>query len=81
MDHENGFEIAEIDLKLRGPGDILGLRQSGLPRFAIGDFVNDQTILRCAREDAEKLLEDSQHTNYPLVEYCRRFAEGNEGVD
>jgi ATP-dependent DNA helicase RecG len=48
----DGFKIAEEDLYLRGPGDFLGTRQSGLPIFAIADIVRDAAILHVARHEA-----------------------------
>ena len=53
----DGFEIAEIDLRLRGPGQVLGTKQSGLPDFALANLVNDEDILECARKEASKILE------------------------
>ena len=53
----NGFEIAEADLKLRGPGDIEGTKQSGLPfTLHIADLVRDSQILQYSREKATELL-------------------------
>ena len=52
----DGFEIAREDLKLRGPGDILGTRQSGVPGFILGDVIQDANILEVAREDAAQIL-------------------------
>jgi ATP-dependent DNA helicase RecG len=52
----NGFIIAEKDLELRGPGEILGTKQSGLPEFRIGNLVRDQSILEKARTAAEYYL-------------------------
>lgn len=52
----DGFEIAEVDLKLRGPGDILGTQQSGVLNLQIADLVRDRDILMLAREHAIKLL-------------------------
>lgn len=46
----DGFRIAEADLKLRGPGELLGQQQSGLPRFRFGDLVNDLELIKLARE-------------------------------
>ena len=54
----DGFEIAEVDLKLRGPGDILGTQQSGILNLQIADLVKDKDILMVAREYAIKLLKD-----------------------
>ncbi len=52
----DGFKIAEYDLTLRGPGDVLGIRQSGLPGFILGDFVADNNIVTTARSDAERII-------------------------
>ncbi len=52
----DGFEIAEIDLRLRGPGQVLGTKQSGLPDFALASLINDADVLEQAREEAINLL-------------------------
>lgn len=52
----NGFEISEEDLRLRGPGDFLGSRQSGFPEFTYGDIFEDFKILDVARVDAEEIV-------------------------
>ncbi len=52
----NGFEISEVDLKLRGPGEVAGTRQSGMFNFKIADLVEDQDILQASREQAKSLL-------------------------
>jgi len=54
--HADGFTIAEMDLRLRGPGDIRGTRQSGLPELTIGDVLNDGEIIEAARALAERML-------------------------
>ena len=56
----NGFEISEADLRLRGPGDFFGSRQSGLPEFKMADLVNDFAILEVARDDAEMLIKTNE---------------------
>ena len=56
----DGFYIAEMDLLLRGPGDILGTRQSGLPMFILADLLKDEKILEAAREDARVALENNE---------------------
>jgi len=53
----NGFEIADVDLKLRGPGNIMGTQQSGMLNLKIADLVNDNDLLILARESAKKILE------------------------
>tara|TARA_Y100001968_G_scaffold332542_1_gene391081 strand:+ start:3838 stop:6369 length:2532 start_codon:yes stop_codon:yes gene_type:complete len=53
----DGFEIAEIDLQMRGPGQVLGTRQSGLPDFALASLIEDSEVLELARKQATLLLE------------------------
>jgi len=55
---DDGFEIAEADLKLRGPGDFLGTKQSGLPEFEVADIVEDQWILEQAKNAAWELIKN-----------------------
>jgi ATP-dependent DNA helicase RecG len=52
----NGFVIAEKDLELRGPGELLGTKQSGLPEFRIGNIVRDQLLLEQAKQESEFYL-------------------------
>ncbi len=59
----DGFEIAEIDLRLRGPGQVLGTKQSGLPDFALASLLDDASVLEQAREEATWIIE-----NDPLFE-------------
>jgi ATP-dependent DNA helicase RecG len=54
----NGFEIAEADWELRGPGDLLGTAQSGLPELKLGDLRRDAALMRQARQAALELLEN-----------------------
>ncbi|MEL1244416.1 ATP-dependent DNA helicase RecG [Flavobacterium sp. DGU11] len=61
----DGFEIAEVDLKLRGPGDIMGTQQSGVLNLQIADLVKDRDILMLAREHALKLLKDDAPMEKP----------------
>ncbi len=53
----DGFRIAEADLRIRGPGDVLGTRQSGLPEFRAANLLEDAALLDQAREDAQALVE------------------------
>lgn len=55
-DTEDGFRLAETDLKLRGPGDLLGAQQSGVPRFAIADLETQGALMRMAQDDARLAL-------------------------
>lgn len=52
----DGFEIAEVDLRLRGPGNIMGTQQSGILQFKIADLIQDQALLKAAREQALRIL-------------------------
>jgi ATP-dependent DNA helicase RecG len=61
----DGFRIAEADLKLRGPGDFLGTKQSGLPDFKFADIVEDQFLLAQAKEKAKLLLEEDPNMRDP----------------
>jgi len=61
----DGFEIAEVDLKLRGPGDIMGKQQSGVLNLQIADLVKDRDILQVARHIAVKLLKEDPNMNLP----------------
>jgi len=54
----DGFEIAEHDLKIRGPGELLSSRQHGLPDLKIADIINDFELLTLARKDAFELVEN-----------------------
>lgn len=54
----DGFEIASEDLKLRGPGDFFGIRQSGMLEFAVGDVYSDAGILAAASEESKGLMEE-----------------------
>jgi ATP-dependent DNA helicase RecG len=58
MKTSSGFEIAEEDLKIRGPGDFAGVRQSGLPDVKFLDIVRDFKIIKKAREEAFQLEKD-----------------------
>jgi ATP-dependent DNA helicase RecG len=55
---QDGFFIAEMDMRFRGPGQVLGKRQSGLPDFALASLVDDQDILTLARQAAERLMQE-----------------------
>lgn len=59
----NGFVLSEKDLELRGPGEVFGFRQSGLPQFIIADLVNDANVLEVARKEAADIwkVENWQH--------------------
>jgi len=54
----DGFEIAEVDLRLRGPGNIMGTQQSGILQFKIADLIQDQALLKAARDQALRILKE-----------------------
>ncbi len=61
----NGFEIAETDLRLRGPGDLMGTQQSGVLDLKIADLAKDGQILQLARQTAQQLLARDEHLELP----------------
>jgi len=65
VDTSDGFKIAEVDLKLRGPGNIMGTQQSGVLNLKIADVVKDSPILYEARQVAIKLLEEDPGLAHP----------------
>ena len=58
----DGFEIAERDLRLRGPGDFFGTRQAGVPTFRMIDLVRDRELLESARREAGRWFDASAPT-------------------
>ncbi len=68
----DGFELAEIDFRLRGPGDLFGTRQHGLPPLRIADLVRDGEIVELARRDATALLADDPGMVDPQLAALRR---------
>lgn len=70
-DHADGFTIAEMDLRLRGPGDLRGTRQSGLPELNVGDVVNDVEIIEQARDLAKRMLEADFELKAPWASRIR----------
>jgi ATP-dependent DNA helicase RecG len=72
----DGFKLAEVDLSLRGEGEVLGTRQHGLPRFAVAELPEDAPALEVAREEVLKLLQEHGSLDAPelgpLLEAARR---------
>ena len=64
----NGFIVAQKDLEIRGPGEFMGTRQSGLAEFSLFDFTKDIKILEMARDDAFKFAHDNSISNYPNLQ-------------
>ena len=71
VDTTNGFELAEIDLRLRGPGDLFGTKQHGLPPFRMADLQQDEAILREARTLARSVIEVDPRLDDPAYERLR----------
>ena len=69
----NGFEVAEADWELRGPGDLLGTAQSGLPGLKIGDLKRDADLMRRARAAAMSILRDDPHLELPVNQRFRHL--------
>lgn len=71
VDHDDGFEIARFDLANRGPGDVVGTRQSGIPDLVLADIHEDLRILEIARDDAKLILKEaSLPENKQIIAYC-----------
>jgi ATP-dependent DNA helicase RecG len=73
VETSDGFKIAEADLKLRGPGEVLGVRQSGIPEFRIADLSRDEDVLRQARKAAFDLVAED-----PRLDRAEHAALKNE---
>ena len=83
IDTNDGFKLAEVDLKLRGPGDMMGTRQSGMLNFKIADLVKDNKILLHAREQALKLINDDfdllKSENINIARFYRPYSRERMG--
>ena len=75
---ENGFEIAEEDLRMRGPGDLMGTAQSGLPPLRLASLVGDEELLYRARDIARAILDQDPLLQDPQHERLKRFAIQND---
>lgn len=72
----DGFKIAEEDLKLRGPGELLGFKQSGIPTLRFADLNRDSKILEVVRNDADKLIkEQDKNINEHMKRWLRNYEE------
>jgi len=74
----DGFKISEEDMKLRGPGDMLGVRQAGLPDFRVGDIVSDMAIMIHARKVAEEII--LKMTAHDLEEVQQKASKRWKGI-
>ena len=69
----DGFHLAEVDLKIRGPGELTGTRQSGIPEFRFADLVEDVDLLLHAREEAGRLAQDVGQRDILIADLSRRY--------
>jgi ATP-dependent DNA helicase RecG len=72
---DNGFEIAEADLRIRGPGDLLGTAQSGLPPLRLANLVTDRRLVDQAKGIAEELTTQDPDLRSPRLSRLRRVIE------
>ena len=77
-DSDDGFHIAEEDLRRRGPGELSGVRQSGLPAFSFINLVNDFRVFECARDDAAYILDNPDLPGFQSL--INRAQEETDGV-
>ncbi|MBC7076824.1 MAG: hypothetical protein H5T92_00715 [Synergistales bacterium] len=77
---QSGFDIAESDLRLRGPGEICGTRQHGITDFRVADLLRDASLLEMAREDANELISlDPNLEEFPSLK-AKLLASLGEGL-
>jgi len=69
----DGFEISEVDLQLRGPGEFFGVRQSGELKFSVADLSRDMKLLEKAREAAFRVIQDDPELRKPENQAIRKF--------
>src|SRR5262249_1751380 len=76
----DGFQLAEIDFQLRGPGDLLGTTQHGLPPFYLADLVRDGPIVMEARQDARQLIAADPGLSRPEFAALRKLLLSRYGA-
>jgi len=76
-EHTDGFEIARQDLHIRGPGDLAGVKQSGVPMLRFADIENDADLLEIARDVAEEILQNQPQLAQPHLD---RWLPGRESL-
>ena len=75
----DGFEIAEKDLSIRGPGELVGIRQSGIPDFRFINMIDDIKIFVVARDDAREILRNKDNEEFKyLIDYCKRSVDESD---
>lgn len=79
--NDDGFKISEFDLKRRGPGDMLGLKQSGISPFTIANLIDDYVVLQAASRDANYMISNSEKFSYYLNIIKRKIEESQKYID
>ena len=74
-----GFSVSQYDLEQRGPGDLLGIRQSGLPAFILGDLQKDSVLMEICMQDAKDIL--VRQVDRPILKYAREAVENVSYID
>ena len=76
-DNSDGFKISYYDMKTRGPGDLLGTKQSGLPAFKFGNLIEDNQLLIDSQKDSNVIIKEIEH--YPaLLAYVNRYVSNDD---
>ena len=68
----DGFDIAEVDLRLRGPGNFMGTQQSGILKLKIADIIKDNTLLKVARDTANEIIKQDPNLERPENQVIKR---------
>lgn len=74
----DGFFIAEADLKLRGPGELMGTRQSGVPSFTYANIIDDFKMFECAKLEAIDILNDPRKENEKIISLAKKMTENQK---
>ena len=82
VESNDGFYLAEMDLKLRGPGEFFGTKQSGLPALRIAHIIRDRELLEVARSEAMSLVENPPSTEelHRCVQFIREHWQRRYGL-
>ena len=75
VETEDGFELAELDLRLRGPGEFFGTRQAGLPNFFVANLVRDRELLELAKTEATAFVKTPEGTQSERAQLRRRLQQ------
>lgn len=77
----DGFVLSQKDLEMRGPGEVFGSRQSGLPQFLVGDLISDFPIMEAARQEAADLWQQDNWWELPENQEMKNYLSGDEHVN